>query len=476
MARNKKQISADDRILRVGLVHQSRIIEEKLVKFGADVTVGLNPKNTLILPISKPPESYTLFAFKDGKYSLRFTKGMTGKTSVNGKILTFDEIREQGLARNEGNHFLLPVGMNDAGKVTFGEVRLLFQMVTPPPPPKKMPLPSAARGGPLKAFEGPFMWALVFSMIVNIAGVGGARYWWHASGQYEADQAEKSIVYRVLKSEVVLKEKTPELDEAALDGEGEGDADDKGGGEVQIEEDLKPAKKFTKAASGPVDKAAEYRRQVAKVREGTILKYLGGAGGVRGMIGAEAADNDMEGAFASSGSGGGTIIADDAFGYRGGAAGRGGAGGGGGGNTYQKLSAADVKGTNKAIATKKIEATERVAEAAVKIRIGGRLGESAGPGKLNPASIESVFRRRRGAITTCYEKALKVNPSVEGKVSITFTIGSAGTVTQASVTENETGDSGIGQCIISKVKRWPFPPPDGGIVMVTRHFMLLKGG
>ena len=73
MASNKTQ-SAESRILRVGLVHQSRIIEEKLVKYGSDVTVGLSPRNTLILPISKPPESYALFVFeKDRGYSLRFT-------------------------------------------------------------------------------------------------------------------------------------------------------------------------------------------------------------------------------------------------------------------------------------------------------------------------------------------------------------------------------------------------------------------
>ena len=256
-------------------------------------------------------------------------------------------------------------------------------------------------------------------------------------------------------------------------GEGEGtgkSADDaKGKGD-----DDKPTKRFTKTASGGPTDEERYQRQVAKVREGTILKFLdAGGGGVRGLIGAEAAGDGMAGAFNTSG--GGTVIAADSFGYRGGRGGAGGGGGGGGGNTYQKMSAGDVGG-GRAIKTGPVSTGEREEEAAVRIRIGGGFGEQAGPGKISAASVESVFRRRRGAIQTCYERALKVNTSTEGKVSVRFTIGAAGTVTQIQVLENSTGDSGVGTCITEKIKGWPFPPPEGGLVIVTRHFLLMKSG
>jgi len=139
------------------------------------------------------------------------------------------------------------------------------------------------------------------------------------------------------------------------------------------------------------------------------------------------------------------------------------------------MSADDVGG-GRAIKTGPVAAGQRQEEAAVRIRIGENMGESAGPGKISVASVESVFRRRRGAIQTCYERALKVNAGIEGKVSVRFTIGAAGTVTQIQVVENSTGDSGVGACIAEKIKGWPFPPPEGGLVIVTRHFLLMKSG
>ena len=459
------------RVLRVGIVHEGRIVEERLLRQPGDVTVGLSAKCTFILPISKPPELYRLFLYKDGRYLLRFTAGMVGKVSVGGQVLELSEARAKGIAKPDGDYFLLPVGADDAGKVVFGEVRVLFQMVAPPPKPKKMPIPPLARGGPLAALDGPYAWAVMISLVVHLGLTVGSQWWWAASGQLEEHNKRESFVYRVLKAEMTLKEKPVAV--PVTEGEGDGVGNGKDEGKGKGEED-KPTKRFTKTAAGGGSDEERYQRQVAKVREGTILKFLdAGGGGVRGLVGAEAAGEGMAGAFNTSG--GGTMVASESFGYRGGRGGGSGGRGGGGGNTYQKLSDDDVGG-GKAIKTGPVAAGERQEEAAVRIRIGGGFGDQAGPGKISAASVESVFRRRRGAIQTCYERALKVNTSVEGKVSVKFTIGAAGTVTQIQVVENSTGDSSVGSCIAEKIKDWPFPPPEGGLVIVTRHFLLMKSG
>lgn len=460
-----------DRILRVGIVHQGRIVEERLLRQPGDVTVGLSAKCTFILPISKPPELYRLFVWKDGRYLLRFTAGMVGKISVGGQVVELSEARGQGLARTDGDYFLLPLGPDDAGKVVFGEVRVLFQMVAPPPKPKKVPIPPAARGGPLAALDGPYAWAVLLSVLVHVGLTAGSQWWWVSSGQMEEETRKESFVYRVLKSELALREK---VEAKPAEGQGEGEGAAGTGDQDKGKDDDKPSKRFTKTAGGEGSEEDRYRRQVAKVREGTLLKFLdGGGGGMRGLVGAEAAGEGMASAFNTSG--GGTLVAADSFGYRGGKGGRGGGGGGGGGNTYQKMSDDDVGGGGP-IKTGTVATGQRQEEEAVKLRIGGGFGDQAGPGKISVASVESVFRRRRGAIQTCYERALKVNANIEGKVSIRFTIGAAGTVTQIQVVENSTGDSGVGACISEKIKGWPFPPPEGGLVIVTRHFLLMKSG
>ena len=83
-----------------------------------------------------------------------------------------------------------------------------------------------------------------------------------------------------------------------------------------------------------------------------------------------------------------------------------------------------------------------------------------------------MFSRRKGAIKYCYEKSLKVNPKLRGKVTIRFTIGPAGRITKIDVAENSTGDSSIAQCIVGKVKGWRFEPPQGGSVTFSYPFLL----
>jgi TonB family protein len=468
--------AASERILRVGLVHGGRIVEERLLRKAGDVTVGLSSKCSFILPIQKPPESYLLFPYLNGKYFLRFTSAMVGRVSLDGRLLDLDEVKAQNLARREGDYYLLPLGPNDAGKIPFGEIRILFQMVAQPPAPARMPVPRDARGGPFSNVDKIYMVGVVLSMLAHVAIVGGAYWWWHASGQFEETSRRESLVYRVLKSEIRMKPLVEaEAVDAAAEGEGLAEADQGTGRGEEDTRDEQPVKRFTKTAGGGEEtEEARYRRQVARVREGTLLKYLDGeGGGIRGLVGAEAADSGLAGAFNSSG--GGTLVASDDYGYRGGR-GRGGGGSGdgpGGGDTYQKMSDEDVKGRGS-IKAGPVASASRTEERAVKIRIGGSLGEQSGPGSVSAASVESVFRRRRGAIQSCYERALKVNQAVEGKVSIRFTIGTAGTVTQISVVENSTGDTGVAQCIMDRVRGWPFPPPDGGLVIVTRHFLLMK--
>jgi len=147
------------------------------------------------------------------------------------------------------------------------------------------------------------------------------------------------------------------------------------------------------------------------------------------------------------------------------------------GTTFQKMASSDMKGTGRlAAGAGKVTVGEKTDEVAVKIRVSGNLGSQGGSGKIDRASVESVFRRRKGAIQSCYERALKVNSQVQGKVAIRFTIGPAGTVTEISVSENSTGDSQIGACITEKVRTWPFPPPDEGSVTFVYPFMLTSGG
>jgi hypothetical protein len=92
-------------------------------------------------------------------------------------------------------------------------------------------------------------------------------------------------------------------------------------------------------------------------------------------------------------------------------------------------------------------------------------------GELDPAMVAKEVRSRLGAIKACYERALKRNPNLSGKVVIHWTITQAGTVSGVDVEQDTLGDAEVASCIKSLVARWRFPAPSGGSVDVSFPFV-----
>jgi len=129
------------------------------------------------------------------------------------------------------------------------------------------------------------------------------------------------------------------------------------------------------------------------------------------------------------------------------------------------------------IATKKVKTSSKEAGGEVKIRGRARVGSLGGGrgGQIDKKAVSRVLRRRSGAVKRCYEKALKRNENVNGKLVVKFQIGSAGRITRIKVVKNGTGDSGVANCIKSSMKGWRFPIPEGGPVTFSFPFILSKG-
>jgi TonB family protein len=54
---------------------------------------------------------------------------------------------------------------------------------------------------------------------------------------------------------------------------------------------------------------------------------------------------------------------------------------------------------------------------------------------------------------------------------IKFTIGAGGKVTEASITESQTNDPQVDECVLTAARAWVFPPPEGGgVVKVSYPF------
>jgi TonB family protein len=76
----------------------------------------------------------------------------------------------------------------------------------------------------------------------------------------------------------------------------------------------------------------------------------------------------------------------------------------------------------------------------------------------------------------CYEKQLNARPDLQGRVTIKFMIAPTGEVRAAAVDSSDLGDPKVEQCIASALRRWVFPAPEGGVVVVSYPFLLSQTG
>jgi len=97
-------------------------------------------------------------------------------------------------------------------------------------------------------------------------------------------------------------------------------------------------------------------------------------------------------------------------------------------------------------------------------------------GALDKDIIRRIVRAHINEVRYCYNKGLVVDPSLEGRVAIQFTVGPTGKVPTAVVASTTLSDKKVGECIAKSVKRWKFPRPSGGgVVVVTYPFVLSPG-
>ena len=84
-------------------------------------------------------------------------------------------------------------------------------------------------------------------------------------------------------------------------------------------------------------------------------------------------------------------------------------------------------------------------------------------GEMSPA-IEATLRARAGQARTCYNRALRVNSMLEGKMSVAVRISSGGGVCSASVQSDTLGDPATAACVAEKFRAGGYPAPTGGCV------------
>lgn len=98
-------------------------------------------------------------------------------------------------------------------------------------------------------------------------------------------------------------------------------------------------------------------------------------------------------------------------------------------------------------------------------------------GGLSRYAINATIAKYLSQVRRCYENELNKNPNIEGLVSVAFEIGGTGMLNYSRVAKSSLGNKTVESCITTKMMKWKFPKPKGGVnVKVNYPFMLRPVG
>ncbi len=433
-----------EKVLRACVVQGGKVIEEQRLQRRLPVSIGTGPKNTFVIADPSLPNTHRLFELHGGSYELVITDGMRGKVSCDGEANPVDlaALKAQGRLKKRGDGYALPLTDAHRGKVVIGGITIIFQFVVPPPRSEVAVFPKSARATLWQRVDKP-MAALLLAFLAIEGPTIVSFYYTPMPAKVSIDTIDNRWAQLIVPDRKPKEHKPAPEPTKSKDG---------------------TRKELAKKAPPKHESHNEAERAKAKAaRSAEIRKNIAGKGilAVLGTVG----DGGASGAVADVFGGGITTDLDAAF----------------EGISGVEVATAGGQRSTRGDGTGKAASIGGLATAG-----GGAVGLGAKKearvgavkteapevdGTLDSDAIARVVRARIRMVQDCYERELKRNPQLSGKIEIEFTIGENGTVEDARVSNNRMGSDGVGACIVGRIRRWRFPRPKGGSVTVNYPFI-----
>jgi outer membrane biosynthesis protein TonB len=208
-----------------------------------------------------------------------------------------------------------------------------------------------------------------------------------------------------------------------------------------------------------VDKRTKDKQVVDEFMSGLNFGANSDSGAMDGMGGIANLDANMQGGL------GGVI---GAKGVQAGSGGLGASGGGlGGGGTADGVGGLGTKGSGRGSS-----GYGKGGGSVGQKRSGGSIKSGGTPiilGALDKSLIDAVIRQNMNQIRYCYQRELTKNPGLKGKIIVKFTIAADGSVSKAGIKTSSMGNAAVESCIAGRFKRFKFPQPKGGGVVIVSY-------
>jgi len=105
-----------------------------------------------------------------------------------------------------------------------------------------------------------------------------------------------------------------------------------------------------------------------------------------------------------------------------------------------------------------------------------RKGTGNKKGGRDPSEVRQIMDSNKGAVFALYNRALRDNPDLQGKVVFEITIAPSGEVLNCRVLSSELKDSELERKLVARIKLIRFPPQDVDTLVTTAPYDFLPSG
>ncbi len=433
--------SQQAKVLRIGIIQDGKIVQERLIKSGDSVTVGESAKNTFVFPkTSLPRAEYPLFVYKADSYSLAFTEAMKGKVSSNGAVVALDKLRSDPQVPRQGSIWRLKLTEQDRGKISIDNVTILFQFVPPPPVQHVKPIQAMDFRPRLLESDDPIFlgFLAIFTALAAVLIIYVAN----------TEPREINSLEEIPDRFTQLAMPPEDIEEDIEDIEDPEEDPDAMSAFKQSKKETEPDPSQG-SQEGPKNKveAAKAKEQLRSevLQKSLLLKMITTRG--EGVGTAENLWSDDDAGLADidaalkSGVGGVAIESSSNQGLRQGS-----------GTSTEDVDIGDLQGVGGGDVGGVGGAGDIQVTGSIDVGEGD-MAEEIG----DTQSVKKVVQSKSGQLKYCYEQQLKEDPSLAGRVEVEWNV-TGGRVTAVSIFANTTGNQALAQCIVSKINRWRFPP------------------
>ena len=438
-------------------IQQAGRLQQRILRKGDRITIGMNPENDVVLVGKSVPRKYVLLERRNSNCILNLRPGMDGQIWVDKSCLTFSDLLAHDLLPKRGDSHILTVPPGREGFIKVGDAHIEFTFVESEQ--KTSGLPSF---GWAKASRNASGRDLLFKFLLTLFIALEAVFHLSIRG-IEIKEPERADITKVSErfAKFVVQPPPKEVIESPTGTNGATTGASEEG--KKSETSTKKKSKAPKRGSGG-DKPVSMKG---------VLGLIGG-------LGDSQQNSDAIGFLIDQGMvkeldqmlGNATLKAG-----RGNGRGSGSGIGDGTGDVFDDiLAVGSAGGIDDLISdVDGVETVSMKKQGRVEIQQPSKMtGSQEAMGQRSPESIRAVINSQEGRIKYTFNKYLRRNPNLRGKVSLDVTIKADGSVGRVTLLESTVGDPDFVRDIMNIIRRLKFPAIAEGEVTVNLPFVFQR--